>query len=216
MAHSNLVVKIFFGAVLWTIGFMTLASFASHKAIQEDPQILHKISKAIGLEISDSNIGFHFNDGSFTPAKGDWEFPVPEEMIEIKTVAADILISASGADKVIITATGELDSSESEALLETSMNNGVLEIKQDEENSRNVAIHIQVPTSYSKKLDVKSVSGDLKLQGVALGMLEIKSISGDIQADSVRANEVQIKSVSGDINMQNLQLGPIEISTISG
>ncbi|HSX21390.1 MAG TPA: DUF4097 family beta strand repeat-containing protein [Gaiellaceae bacterium] len=62
--------------------------------------------------------------------------------------------------------------------------------------------------------DVKTVSGDVKLQKVG-GDLDVKSVSGDLRADAV-GGSVSVKSVSGDVRVESVHAGQVTVQSVSG
>lgn len=66
----------------------------------------------------------------------------------------------------------------------------------------------------TKKLSIRTVSGDVKLSTVNAVNTEIKTTSGDIIVNSI-TNDSYIKSISGDIEINQLE-GNIKLITTSG
>ena len=62
--------------------------------------------------------------------------------------------------------------------------------------------------------DLKTVSGDVKLQKVG-GDLDVKSVSGDLRADAV-GGSVSVKSVSGDVRVESVHAGNVTVQSVSG
>ena len=61
---------------------------------------------------------------------------------------------------------------------------------------------------------VKTVSGDVKIAHVG-GDLRLQSVSGDVRADDV-GGSVEAKSVSGDLMLRSLHKGRVDVTSVSG
>lgn len=64
--------------------------------------------------------------------------------------------------------------------------------------------------------NLKTISGDVKIELSRLNKIECKTISGDVSILSLESNDISISSKSGDININGLSTSSIELSTISG
>lgn len=85
-------------------------------------------------------------------------------------------------------------------------------------NFARVSYDIYIPKSYSENLEIKTVSGDVKiLEGLELKNAKLSSTSGDIEIPNVlKAKNVEIKSVSGDIDLGKIETQELTIGTTSG
>ena len=64
--------------------------------------------------------------------------------------------------------------------------------------------------------NLKTISGDVKIELSRLNKIECKTISGDVSILSLESDDINISSKSGDININGLSTSSIKLSTISG
>lgn len=85
-------------------------------------------------------------------------------------------------------------------------------------NLYRVSYDIYIPKSYSENLEMKTVSGDIKiLEELELKNVELATTSGDIDIPSnLKAKNVEIKAVSGDINLGKIETQELTLETTSG
>ncbi len=79
------------------------------------------------------------------------------------------------------------------------------------------AARIYVPKGRLDMLDIETVSGDLKLNGLKIEELDIETVSGDIELSDVSFDEGEINAVSGDIVMEDVVCHEtLKSETVSG
>lgn len=66
--------------------------------------------------------------------------------------------------------------------------------------------------------EVRSVSGDVRLQDVAAGLVEAQTVSGSVELTDIRADEVVAGTVSGDVEFRGeiRPRGHYDLKTLSG
>lgn len=79
------------------------------------------------------------------------------------------------------------------------------------------AITLYLPRSYQEGLNVKTVSGNIYLEGLELEALECDTTSGEVEVEDVGVKkELEINTVSGDINFKDIKSKNIHFNTTSG
>jgi len=208
--------KFFLGTALWTFGFLGIAAYASEKAFQADPEIIKKVEKGLGQEYMDNvKISFGENDGEDTTDV--WNLKPPRQTLAIRTVASDVTIKRGQGSMVVIKAAGRLDKSRAEKLLVIHQTDQMLEIREPDDGAvSSSAVTIEIPESFRKEIDFKTVSGDLRIERLVLQKLSIKTVSGDIQLNEMGVQEGSFKTFSGDILLENEKPANLDIVTVSG
>ena len=97
--------------------------------------------------------------------------------------------------------------------VDASMNGNTLSVEQKKSEGglfggfsfkNNKKIKIMVPASYSKKVSVKTQSGDVHLNRIPLKNINVSSISGDIYLEKITkiiSRKTTIKTENGDIDL---------------
>ena len=154
--------------------------------------------------------------------------------ISLHVQSTDVFIEEGKTDKIEIKTYGRKNEK-----YDIKLNDGNLSIVKDINKSFCIGICygqekvvISVPKGYNKKTNIKTTSGDIKIDTNLDGKLSINTTSGDIEikkisnmsisttsgdVDIKKCNNINIKSVSGDIEIESANLdenGLIE--TISG
>lgn len=83
--------------------------------------------------------------------------------------------------------------------------------------NRSETITIYIPKSFSKELEIKTVSGNINAQDLKLEKIRCSSTSGYIKIENLQAEEeLELSSVSGDITLDQVNSNLIDINTTSG
>lgn len=94
-----------------------------------------------------------------------------------------------------------------------SADNGRLRIGGDPKQDRGLTADLKVRLPRGLRVEVKTISGDLKVIGLT-GGARLKSISGEVDAVDCRGG-LTIKTVSGDVDLQKVS-GDVEVKSVSG
>ncbi|GEK29392.1 DUF4097 family beta strand repeat-containing protein [Furfurilactobacillus siliginis] len=85
------------------------------------------------------------------------------------------------------------------------------------QDNLNIRIEVDVPTSYQGRLEISSVSGTIKLNGLHdLRSLAITSTSGNIEMDDLSTTGLTIDSVTGNLKGKGLVADDYTINAMSG
>ena len=81
--------------------------------------------------------------------------------------------------------------------------------------SARIVIHIAVPEQF-EKIEVKSISGDIKANNSNAKTLLIHTGSGDVGVEDCQADELFASSISGDVNVIACKADKMDIVSVSG
>lgn len=212
----NRFTKIFIVSVVWTVGFASLAGYASGKAMQNDPELMAKIQEKYNLTL---NLGGIVNDGPLVTeiTKDSWNVAVPTKKIVLKSVSADFTIEKTTESEIKIAAEGTLDKNKALRLLEVTSGNEELLIAEPKGNAtKNVKVTIEIPTTFRNHLEIVTASGEVFVQNSAIQEIEVKTVSGDILFYNSVSLKVIVESVSGEITADACSFAKIEGGSVSG
>ena len=158
------------------------------------------------------------------------------QRVNAQLTDADIEIKKSSTNDVELSVTGGL-ADDMEALKETlrvSASVGTLSIQQEKKAgisvsyaasrlfglkvgkySARIVIHIAVPEQF-EKIEVKSISGDIKANNSNAKTLLIHTGSGDVGVEDCQADELFASSISGDVNVIACKADKMDIVSVSG
>jgi DUF4097 and DUF4098 domain-containing protein YvlB len=135
--------------------------------------------------------------------------------IKTKVITADIDIISSDSYKL------NIQSEDGKKIL-WKVSDNTLTIKQSCLNKRKCRrkggqIKIYVPADFKcSGVDIGTVSGSLKAEGLSCPRIKIESVSGDIKLQDLKSAKFNGESVSGDINISGFLSGKSKIETVSG
>lgn len=134
--------------------------------------------------------------------------------ISLNVQSTDVFIEEGKTDKIEIKTYGRKNEK-----YDIKLNDGNLSIVKDINKSFCIGICygqekvlISVPKGYNKKTNIKTTSGDIKIDTNLDGKLSINTTSGDIEIAEVL--DGNIKTTSGDIEIK--KISNMNISTTSG
>ncbi len=78
-----------------------------------------------------------------------------------------------------------------------------------------ILVSVEIPADLDR-LDVHTVSGDIKLDGINVNTLKINTMSGEVTTANSEANTASAGTVSGDITVVNTNIGAATFNTVSG
>jgi DUF4097 and DUF4098 domain-containing protein YvlB len=147
--------------------------------------------------------------------------------LELSNISGDITITAGPGDDIVINAVKRVHGSDAAQAKEqfgyvtieaAERGSGRVEVRTNyQQGQHNIRVSVDytvtVPTTCS--VNVRSVSGDVKVSGVK-GELRTESVSGDVIATDA-GQLAQVKSISGDVDITSaVSTGDASISSISG
>lgn len=158
------------------------------------------------------------------------------QRVNVQLIDANIEIKKSSTNEVELSVTGGI-ADDMEALKETlrvSASVGTLSIQQEKKAgisvsyaasrlfglkvgkySARIVIHIAVPEQF-EKIEVKSISGDIKTNNSNAKTLLIHTGSGDVGVEDCQADELFASSISGDVNVIACKADKMDVVSISG
>ena len=139
--------------------------------------------------------------------------------VSISNVSGDIVVSAVGGDEVSIDATKRGSRSDFDRVrIVIDDRPGRVDIRTDYGmpwNSNNVSVDYNVAVPADASLDIHSVSGRIRIEGVK-GSIRLASVSGNIVSTNTPKVEY-LRSVSGEIELGGISHdGTLSASTVSG
>lgn len=142
------------------------------------------------------------------------EFEVSgEPNLTLSNISGDIEILPGDSDRVVVNYHREDE--RIEVKMSQSGDRITVETKYPKGSFRGkggVSFEIHFPGS--GQLEVSSVSGDIKLNGIQ-GEIDIHSVSGTVEVSNV-AGDLRLGSVSGDVEMSGLGDSRVEANSVSG
>ncbi|MEK2646976.1 DUF4097 family beta strand repeat-containing protein [Bdellovibrio sp. BCCA] len=214
----NLFTKFFIAFSVWTVAFLSLATYAGGKAFETDPHLVSKLEDKMNVSIRVGGVSKRFHsDSEMVNTQDTWNFAPPAEKMKIKLFTGNVSIKKSSGSEIKITATGDIDKSRAPRLLEAETTGNELKISEPEGDVvKKLDVHIEVPASFAQELDVVTVSGNVTVENLNVDELELKTVSGDIALNQVSANKIEMKSVSGNLNAEGASIKKIEGKSVSG
>ncbi len=144
--------------------------------------------------------------------------------LELANISGDIVVTAGPGEDIVIEATkrargrdeAEAKKQLADVTIEAVLRAGRVEVRtQYPQHSNRVAVDYRVTVPAGGAVDVKSVSGDIKVTG-AKGEVHVESVSGDVTADGL-GSIARIKSVSGDAEVSGVSGdGEVTVGSVSG
>lgn len=208
--------KLFFLLALSTVGFLSLATYATEKAQTENPQLLKKLEDKYNMRIHMG--GLTKKNGPQDRKTSDtWHIPTPAKSIVVKLVSGNVSIKKSNVKELTISASGILDKEKSPRLLETDPDKETVTIKEPSDNAvEDLNVQIEIPASFNQDLIFKAVSGNINLENLNFNSLELHNVSGEFNLNNVTAKNLAVITVSGSINAEGSSLENLKGKSVSG
>jgi DUF4097 and DUF4098 domain-containing protein YvlB len=207
----------FGGSVVWSILFISLASYSAQKALETDANIEEKLSRHFSDKWG-ATINVSFDSDSSNQDQDEWTIKNSIQKINIETINGDIeIVTVPGAESVKVKASGKFNKNKAPRLLEvTDSEDRLLILQPDKGAVSSLQIKIEIPESYSGQLNLSTVSGDISANNFKPQSLILKSVSGNISFADLNSPDIQLKTVSGDVNLDNVLAQKLEAITTSG
>ena len=141
--------------------------------------------------------------------------------ITINTTRADVQITRGEGDEIRLELTGKgKENGSGNATLKSEQTGDQLAVSVQQSGStlfsRNSAqLQVVLPARQFDRLQVKTASGDMRIEEASATSLDISSVSGDIQAEGLTGNELTVKTTSGDI-IVDTWTGNATVTSVSG
>jgi hypothetical protein len=149
------------------------------------------------------------------------------DAIDMALISSDILVEKSDTAEIVVTLTGSfpIKDKDKESALVSKLANRKLTLAVDnasDEEFPRVGFHIgtagkvklAIPTSM-KKLEVKSISGDMDFKSLNLDSLKTETVSGDILGENSQIVRLDVETTSGELQWKGL-LSELKSKTVSG
>ncbi|NUN06007.1 MAG: DUF4097 family beta strand repeat protein [Bdellovibrio sp.] len=215
MKQISVFAKVFVGAAILTVLFLSIASYAGGKALEQDPNLISNIEKRYNVTIRLGGMSSSTPD-SLSATSDTWNFAPPTKVLSIKNVAGNFHLKVGTSKEVLITAKGNLDKKKASRLLDVVAAGDTLTIQEPDDAVQKLEVYIEVPSSFQQELNVTTVKGDTNIEGLNLEKLVVASVSGDTNLNRVDAKVTDLKTVSGEVEAEQVNLQQIEGSSVSG
>lgn len=222
MKSLSLFSRFFIAFLIWTVGFLSLATYAGGKVFEHDPQFAQKLKDRFNIVINTSRgdqfvgISLSGDSSQYKNFEDSWSFAGPKEKLMVATKDGRISIRKSAtAKEVLVRAQGRLDLKESPHLLKTEVTESTLTLS-EANGVKDLDIQIEVPEKFHEDLDLITVSGDINVENLSVSLLDLKTVSGDVSLANVTADKAYFKSVSGDATSTSTSFKRFDGKTVSG
>lgn len=217
MKSVNIFSKVFFCATLWTVVFLGLAGYAGNKTLEQDPEIIQKISDKKNISIHIGGMSKKYGSKNYVDTKKSWTFPATATHINLVSTGGEFSIKKTNGNEIVVTATGGLGLSKGAEMLDTKHEGTTLTLKEpDNDVVRGLEVNIEIPASLISQFEVATVSGDIAFENVQAKELTLKTVSGDITLNQVNADALTVAGVSADIKAMNCDIKKVSGKTVSG
>lgn len=215
MRTYNLFTRFFVAIVFTTITSLAVAGFSVKKAYEADPEIVAKLEQKYNVHVSIAGI----TAGNRSPkvsTHDEWQTNLPKKKLIIKSFSGDIAMKSTNETKIKIVATGRLDKSASERLLHVSELPDEVIISEPEDAVKDLEVRLEIPVSFTKELEIVSVSGDVTMENLTLSTSSVKTVSGGVTLNQINSPELTVSTISGDTKIHNSALKSVSGKSISG
>lgn len=217
MRTYNLFTRFFVAVVFTTITSLAVAGFSAKQAYDADPELLSKLEDKYNVQINVTGMGVSVTDkNSRIMTQDQWELSIPAKKIVVKTYAGDIAIRSSNDKKIRVVATGKLDTTKSEKLLEITESADVVTLNEPENAVKDLEVRIEIPSTFTHDLDISSVSGDVTAENLKISLADVKTVSGEITLNQLTIPKLSIETVSGDVETHNSSFKTVNGKSVSG
>jgi DUF4097 and DUF4098 domain-containing protein YvlB len=189
------------------------------------------LSAAIGKLGSFEAVAARYSKGNpdMVHVEIERKFPANEvQEIEIETVSSDINFVLTDSDSLKISVAGDfpISLSDKDKVLESKVDSGKLTLTMDHQTSdtnfpglhfdmkQEGKLTLSLPKNL-KKILVKTVSGDVKLNNFDVDIMELDSVSGDVKGEKSHVENLKLKTTSGDLKWDG-DIAQLESESISG
>lgn len=143
------------------------------------------------------------------------------ETLDISFVSSDVYVYTTTDEELRVIQYANKDLKQ-KRLYQSKAYNHTLSIKDNEVKihfgffmNTNMVYEIFIPESYCDKINMKTVSGDIMIEGNLCSNIMLQSTSGDIKNTHSLENDATLQTVSGNINLQSIK-GHTTLKTTSG
>ncbi|MCB0371057.1 MAG: DUF4097 family beta strand repeat protein [Bdellovibrionales bacterium] len=217
MKSNNFFTRFFMVVLATTIASLAMAAFSVKQAYKSDPELISKIEKLYNIRLHMSGLSFTVSDDNNGSATQDqWELNPPTKRLVIKSFSGKVSMKSSSDRKISVIASGKQNKEKSPRLLEVNQTTDEITLTEPENAVKNLEILINVPTSYSKEIEITSVSGNISIEKMKLELANFKTVSGDITLNHLGLLNLNTTTVSGDINIHDSKIEKVSGKSVSG
>lgn len=173
--------------------------------------------------------GFDFSSLNTEPERTKSEYQIPRENavnLTIETSDSDIILKKSEKNGIKVTC---YESDEIKYDIKDSEEGKNIKIKEKDSRkwyqmininfsaTEETPLTVEIPDKVWKNIEIKSLSGDVKVSGFSSDDFSLETSSGDVNTFNINAKNINIESSSGDIRLNDISVKDgIVTETLSG
>ena len=135
-----------------------------------------------------------------------------EPSLTLENVAGDILVERGSVDQIVVNYV--IQNEDIKVEFDQKGDRVTVRTKYPRWGTTEGGVDFRITFPANGKLRVKSVSGDIEVQGVG-GYLRLQSVSGRVEVSDA-GGDLQLNSVSGDVIMSGIVDSTVDAASVSG
>jgi DUF4097 and DUF4098 domain-containing protein YvlB len=173
----------------------------------------------------------NFSGGSFTHEKAEALQYLPGTSLKIEGIAGDVSVRVTKESVVRVRLKRYFESQEALdaapkdfALIELSSEKNLnvdlaseARLRELDMKNRDHDVEVELPESFAGHLELQTISGDIRIEGLKIKSSRLKSISGDISLKG-EVQSFEAKSISGNVELElaSKLSAQLDLETTSG
>jgi len=213
----------FLSSLVLSLVFFAISAYSISKVTANDPEILTKIETVLTERYKLDQIQFslpQYLSLQYSHFQDEWKFDPSTKKIRFAVSTSNIEVLENKTDEILIKADGYIDHKKADRLLDSSFNKNELKIKEWAEHiTKDVHIQIYLPVSFTKSLEISTVSGAIEIEKNFLEKIKLSSVSGNVKIEQNSVSTIDIETISGNLTIEFAKQHvpyQFKINTLSG